>query len=528
MIEVELPDGRILAFPEGTSRETMRAAIQKLEGQDATMSDGLEVLSDMTSSPQVLNNETPNRSLMHKIADNVVGIDDGVMSPGEKLAELLNTSGESMTFGLVGDEADAMLRSSTGMRGDYDTILQQNRDKQAQLRDENPYLAVTADVLGGIAVPAGVMARSTGLLGKMMLGSASAGAAGGTYGYMEGETPESRREGALWGGAVGAGLGAAATLVGRGAEGLINRLRTGRAVRSAARNAPDADQLATNARALFQEVDAQSVPADGLPSLANRVATQGRSSGMDEMLTPNAVRVSRNLTELAEGSDGVLPMSELNILRRQAQVPAGNLSNRTESAVGSQMIEAMDQFVDEIAPALGEKGVEARRMWGVLRRSELIENAIERAKTAASGFENGLQAEFRRILRTPKLLQGFSEAERQAIGSVVNGGVLHGLLRQAGRLGYSLDGGSNALGGGMGLAFGGLLGGWPGAILTTGLGSAARKGSELLRTSKANRAAAFIRTLDQPNVPMVTPTGRGLIDEMLVRASRSTAMQSAQ
>ena len=30
MIEVELPDGRILEFPEGTSQDVMKSAIQKL------------------------------------------------------------------------------------------------------------------------------------------------------------------------------------------------------------------------------------------------------------------------------------------------------------------------------------------------------------------------------------------------------------------------------------------------------------------------------------------------------------------
>lgn len=527
MIEVELPDGRILEFPEGTSQDVMRSAIQKLEGQDAAMSDGLAELSAMTQNPQVLNTAQPDRGMLYNLVDNVVGIDDGYMSPGEKLGNLADLGGEALTFGLVGDEADARLRSAMG-QGTYEEILQRNRAQEAQLREENPYMSAAAEILGGFAVPAGAVSRAPGLLSRIMKGSLVAGAGGATYGYMEGETLEERAAQARQGGIIGGLLGGLVPGAGYGIEKVVNRVRGNRAIRQAAQAAPTSQELAARAGSLFDEIDAQRVPADGLAPLADDIALQGRASGMDAMLTPNAQRVSDNIATLADDAGDALPMSELNILRRQAAVPAGNLANRTESAVGSQMIDAIDGYIDNVAPALGEKGAEARRMWGTLRRSELIDKAFERAGEAASGFENGLQIEFRKILRNDKLRRGFSDAEIRAIRSVVNGGVLHGLLRQVGRLGFSLDGGSNAVGGTFGTALGGMIGSWPGALLMTGVASGARKSSEVLRTAKANRAADLVRTLDQPQLPTVSTTGRGLIDEMLTRAARSAAMQAGR
>jgi len=46
-------------------------------------------------------------SFWGRVKDNVVGVDDGIMSPGEKLGTLLNMGGESLTLGIVGDEAAA-------------------------------------------------------------------------------------------------------------------------------------------------------------------------------------------------------------------------------------------------------------------------------------------------------------------------------------------------------------------------------------------------------------------------------------
>ena len=51
---------------------------------------------------------------MTAIADNVVGLDNGVMSPGEKLGTALNAGGESMTLGIVGDEAAAAFDAAIG------------------------------------------------------------------------------------------------------------------------------------------------------------------------------------------------------------------------------------------------------------------------------------------------------------------------------------------------------------------------------------------------------------------------------
>lgn len=522
MIEVELPDGRVLEFPAGTSQDVMRDAIQRL-----TMSEGLQTLSDMTQNPTV---EAPeetvsDRGFMHTVLDNVVGIDDGVLSPGEKLAGLMNAAGEGMTFGLVGDEADAAMRATIGRDGSYDEALATVRRNEAQLREENPYLATTAEVLGGMALPGGAMAMGKGLLGRVGMGILSGGAGAGTYGFMEGEGDD-RLENAIDTGILGGVLGGAIPVVGAGLSRAVGRFRNNRAIRAAAEAAPSREELATTASNLFDGLKDARIPSQGILAMSDDVARAGREFGMDPMLMPNASRVADNLADLADDAGRDVAWQDLNILRRQAAVPAGNLANRPEAAVGSRMIEAIDGFVDEVAPELGEQGAEARRMWGVLRRSELLDGAFERAKTAASGFENGLQIEFRRILRTPKLLRGFNDAEIAAMNRVVNGGVLHGLLRQFGRLGFSLDGGSNAVGGIFG-AVGGATINPIGGILVPAVATAARRGSEAIRTRAAERAASIVRTPDAIALPVTRDPTQGILGDILLRSVRAGAGATA-
>ena len=489
---------------------------------DTAYQEGLSTLSDMTQNPTV---EAPERGFMHTVLDNVVGIDDGVMSPGEKAAGLLNAAGEGMTFGLIGDEADAAMRTAIGRDGSYDEALATVRGNEAQLREENPYLATTAEVLGGMVVPGGAMAMGKSLLGRMGMGILSGGAGAGTYGFMEGEGDE-RLQNAVDTGILGGALGGAIPVVGAGISRAVRGVRNNAAIRRAAAAAPSREELATTAGAMFDSMKDARIPAARLPALADDIAATGRDYGMDSMLMPNAARVSDNIADMAQTQAPDVGWQDLNILRRQAAVPAGNLANRPESAVGTRMIEALDDFVDEVAPELGEQGAEARRLWGVLRRSDLIDGAFERAKTAASGFENGLQIEFRRILRNPKLLRGFDEAEIAAMNSVVNGGVLHGLLRQVGRLGFSLDGGSNAVGGIFG-AVGGATINPVGGILVPAIGTAARRGSEALRTRAANKAAAIVRTSNPVQLPVTRDPTQGILGDILLRSVRAGSAATA-
>lgn len=446
------------------------------------------------------------------------------MPLGAKIATALNMGGEALTFGLVGDEAAAAFDDLIG-RGDYQERLDLYRGNEEQFREENPVAAVVSQVAPSMVLPGLGVAKASGPLAKAGVGALSGGLGGGIFGYMEGDDGDRARS-ALTGGLLGAGLGAAAPTAGRLLGDAVDKVRAGSAVRRASRNAPTRDQLEAQASALFTKNKAAQLPRQPLQAASSRIAANGREMGMDAMLTPNAARVAGNIDDAANVANPSMTMQELNVLRRQAQIPAGNVANRPEKAIGTQMIQAIDDYVDSVAPQLGAEGREARKMWSTLRKMDAMDELVERAEQAASGFENGLKAEFRRILKSEKLRRGYSQAELAAMKKVTNPGVLAGIIRQAGRLGVSLDNGSNALGGALGAGLGGSLLGPTAAVVTPLVGTAARKASEVMTQRAASRVNDVIRA-QTTTVPALTNQTRGLLDDYLVRAARAAGQQNS-
>ncbi len=503
------------AGDEGAARRLVQMA-QSLQQPKEAPTTGADL-------PMVTEDPNGRGSLDERIAEKIGGVSDFVDNAGNAVIR-------GATFGLVDDEARAGLAGMLGY--DYEENLARERAAEAAFAESNPIANTGLEVAGSMVAPGGAIASTRGVLAKVLAGGLTGGAAGGLYGFMEGEGGlGDRMQAGKELGVLGAALGGAVPLAGAAVSRGINRVRQNRAVRRAAESAPTPDQNRVQANALYDQLDGVEVSTQGISSLADDIATQGRNLGMDEMLTPQAVRVSQNISEAADEAGRTIPWRDLDILRRQAAIPAGDLSNRTQSNIGSMMANQIDDYVDTVAPELGEVGAEARRMWGVLRRSELLDSAFRRAELAASGFENGLQQEFRRILKSDKLSRGFSDLEKEAMRRVVNPGPLRGLLRQVGRMGYSLDGGSNAAGGALGTGLGGLLGssGGPmgaaiGATLATALGTGARTASQALRTRDANRARAVVRMLDAPQLPALTNQKQTMLDEILLRSVRGGAI----
>jgi len=86
MIEIELPDGRILEFPEGTSQDVMRDAIQRL----LTPADAAKPTSPAESG----------RTLGQTIYENVIGSGE-VDTPGERLGQYIRGGTAAVARGMA-------------------------------------------------------------------------------------------------------------------------------------------------------------------------------------------------------------------------------------------------------------------------------------------------------------------------------------------------------------------------------------------------------------------------------------------
>lgn len=89
-IRVELPDGRFVEFPEGTSRDTMQGAIQRLLATDGG-----------NTAPA----QGQGRSIGQTIYENVIGSGEGD-TPGERLGQTINEMGRAFFPGVARGAAE--------------------------------------------------------------------------------------------------------------------------------------------------------------------------------------------------------------------------------------------------------------------------------------------------------------------------------------------------------------------------------------------------------------------------------------
>lgn len=158
------------------------------------------------------------RGIGATIYDNMIGSDDGVRSYGESIGTWLNRAGESMTLGVVGDEASAALTGMLPGRS-YDSELKRYRQNEDEMSGLGKF---SADMFGAILpglAGVGIASRAASLPGMIGLGAALGAGAGSVQGFMEGEGGIANR---TMSGGVGAGiggiLGGAIPLVGAGAQ----------------------------------------------------------------------------------------------------------------------------------------------------------------------------------------------------------------------------------------------------------------------------------------------------------------------
>lgn len=414
---------------------------------------------------------------------------------------------QGATFGYADEIAARLLAMHPNI--DYDKALSYLQGEVSDARATHPVITTGSEIAGAVASPISKIgagwAGGAETLGQAAIRGGVIGAGQGAVygaGSTDGDMYE-RGKGALIGGGLGGAAGAAVPYIAAGAQKVANSIRDRRAVNAAIDAAPSAQELRATAGQLYDQADQVTNLSRGdFSSAMGNVIQKAERAGLDADLTPGAAKVADRIGAAASDANPNIGFREADILRRKAAVPAGNVSNRTEASIGTRMIEGIDEFIDNADPSLSGVVKDAREMWGRLRRVETVEKAIERAGNTASGFENGLRIEFRKILNNPKLLRGFSEQEIAAIKTVVSGTKMGNLMRQIGRMGLGISGQSNGLGATVsGLGFSALGGPMTGAA-AVGIGTLSKVGAE--RTAKASAQRALGMVAARPNIPAAT------------------------
>lgn len=470
-----------------------------------------------------------DKSLGIRLWENIVGDDDPTtQNTGEKIGSFLNKAGESLTFGLIGDEASAAAESLLpGV--EYETRRDHYRDQERQFTEEHPVAALGAE-LAPLAIPGvgamGAAAKGVGLGRAALKGAAVAGTQGATYGFMEGEGgTDQRLRDAGSSGLLSAGLGGAMVPLTRGIGQRLDKNATRKAIRDMVRKAPSADDLKAQAGASYTAGAAkgQVMSADDGARLVDDVTStlkrEGVMRGDGSLITrdPDARHVLDELQDLARyGLDGnqVKPV-------RETFKAAANDANPARARIGKILLGKYDDAVNRRAPDFRE----GDRLYSRAKKVEAVDQMTDIADT--SDTANALRREFQKADRRQikGKFGGLTEDEVSGLQRVARGSRLENAARTAGRSAPTSIGSALFTGGipfsGAALAGSPGLGALAGAT-ALGAGVVGRAVSDRMQ----RRNAEVIKALMATGGKMPSAEGSELLKRILERAGLGFASRA--
>ncbi|PKR55399.1 hypothetical protein [Thalassospira marina] len=310
------------------------------------------------------------------------------------------------------------------------------------------------------------------------------------------------------GGAVGEAtnsplLGLAAALGTAAAGGVGSAARAGLKNRSAVKqflkDAPEEVELEDAANVLYDR--AKSVPgnvkADSLANFLARAETRLADEGAD----PDVHSGLANIMNALRRRIGKEPdMKDLQNIRRIAANALDSTSN-DERRLGHILVGEIDNFManlkaDDMVSGSFKDAVgdmkDANAIWARLKKTQTIQEAINSASIAGSGFENGLRAQLRSIVNNASKRRQFSENELDMMRRVIQGTPASNTLKKVSKMGFGTGQQSNWLGGILSMGGGYGLGGPTGSLLAPMVGNMAGKQSVALAEKYADLIKAMV------------------------------------
>lgn len=483
MIEVELPDGRVVEIETDDPNVAAEAA-RKFMAQPNR--------GDLSTGQKAFRGaEMASRGFTDSALETVAALP-------EATAWLLRS------LGVPSPEPGTYER---GLKGGFNAIAeamsQPFQEEIAALGPLEPQTSVERGMYGlgrGAADAASILLPAAAVSRGAKAGSLTQGVAKNLAAQ-----PGLQVTAGMAGGAVGEAtdnpyLGTAAALavpaaasVAGGIRGALDNYLSARDVM---RNAPTTDALrqasteaANRARASGVVVKPESFQGF-LQSVTDDVGEQ-----LDDVLHPDLARALSKLNTRAENQ-----ASLQQLMNARTMVGDIRMSPKAaERRLAGKVLERLDDYIgnlsaDDLAAGdgsdVGKHLADMRKSWSRLRKTELIEEAFEKAKNQASGFENGIRTQFRAILNNKNKSRGFSEEELDAMREVVRGTPSRNAMRLLGKFGFDFKQNTNAVGAALGGAAGYAIDPL-GSLIVPAVGSAARYGAG----RGTERAAELARAL---------------------------------
>jgi hypothetical protein len=419
MITVKTPDGGVAQFPDGTSKEEITSTLQKrfskpeVSWGDYLKDIGLSAVQGVSTGAQELAGAL---GTAQETAGDIAAWGAGKIGFSPESQETARQIGKRLqTFPIItpmptGEQIKSTVREKFGPEYEPKT-------KTGEAVEKIGEFAPSAFAGPGSVLRRGAMAVIPGL--------AVEGA-----GELTGDNPLAE---------AGAGIASSLLAAGRGGSG----------TREAIKAAPSAKEIAEQTNDIYNSLRSAGIAYDNNSYAQFVLDLQREMKSRGYRPRKNAPNpISADLEELADAVNNPLDFAEMESLRKSIGKGLPVTASKEDIAAAAFVREKFDEFL-ESAPIITGGNIPADQVGALTKaarelasrniKTRIIEEAIERATTAASGFENGLRIEFRKIKNNPKKFRGFSKIEKNAIMNIMGGTTPQNLLAQIGRLGISLD-----------------------------------------------------------------------------------------
>lgn len=449
---VNLPDGSQASFPDGTSPDVMKAAIQKRFPPAAPPPAPSPMQAGVAATGTVADPQNLYDTAVSRVQQDYNLNPDQVNAVKQQYdPSLMNLARSGTTFGLS-DELSGLagglgnLTQPGGFgRGYSDFSNLQNRTLDLA-RAKNGMLGGAVELGTGLATMGPEKAAIDAVINgtktaapSLVKTALTSGAAGGGLGAVGGftstdGTPQQRLQGAEKGAAFGAGLGAAAPVVARGLAGLFTK----DAMKTAA---PSLADLKGQYDPLYKAGDASGVMVNraGTIHMADQMHQIAQDAGL---ISPtgriadgyaNVKHALQTFDDYAAG--GTMNTDQMKTVLKTLQAAAGS-SDKAERAVGVPMLKAFQNFRNSGVPEYAA----ADPIYASAMNGKKVEAAINNSKYPGSSL-NSTFSQLSKKIEGGKAT-GFSPEEAAAIKDVAMGGptpgnivsdyLHHGLLGVAG------------------------------------------------------------------------------------------------
>lgn len=484
--------------------------------------------------PQAQAAPAQERGFWQRVGDNVIGFDDGVTSPGEKLGTWLGRAGESATLGVVGDEASAAAYGALPGRS-YDGELQRLRQNEEDLGTAGRLSADLAGALVPGAGAAGLIGRAGSWGGRALAGAAAGGASGFTYGLMEGEGGLDKRfDHAKSQGVLGLILGGAIPAIGAGVRATARGVAKSKAADLVKKTTESHDGLLARAVGMYD--DARRFGAVAQKGHTAQIADDAnRLLSREGLITPKgsvaeAPKVRHAYQMLQDFAGEEMNPEQMQTVRKAIQAAARS-TDEAEARIGTMMLRQFDDAIEPLAPQFKEANALYRRAMKSEKIQEVIDLAGNKAgQFSGSGYENALRTEFRalnrRIIKGQE--KGWTADEKAMIARIANGGTVENIARDIGKAaprGIVSTAGAGGVPFAVGTAIGGpVVGGALGAGALA-IGEAGRRIATRMQTKNAGLLEALARS-ETGMLPQIANSGAAY--EWLTNSGLLAALAAGQ